>query len=47
MSYGIAVPMKDKSAENVVHAYLSGILAHRSTSVASLSDNGTEFKIKY
>ena len=40
------IPMKEKSAENVVPAYLSGILAHKSSSVAILSDNGTDFKNK-
>ena len=35
-----------KSAENVVQAYLSGILAHKGRSVANFSDNGTEFKNK-
>ena len=35
-----------KSAENVVQSYLSGILAHKGSSVAILSDNGTEFKNK-
>ena len=38
--------MKEKAAENVVQAYLSGILAHKSRSVVILSDNGTEFKSK-
>ena len=33
-----------KSAENVVQAYLSGILAHKDGSEAILSDKGTEFK---
>ena len=41
-----AVLMKDKSAENVVQVYLSGILAHKDASVPILSDNGTEFKNK-
>ena len=36
--------MKEKTAENVVQAYLSGVLAHKGGSVAILSDNGTEFK---
>ena len=39
-----AVLMKEKSAENVVQAYLSGILAQKGGSVAILNDNGTEFK---
>ena len=41
-----AVPMTEKSAENVVQAYLPGILAPKAESVAILSDNGTEFKNK-
>ena len=44
--YVLAVQMKETSAENVVQAYLSGILAHKRGSVAILSDNGTELKIK-
>ena len=44
--YVFAVPMKKKSAENVVQAYLSGILAHKGGIVAILSDNGAEFKNK-
>ena len=36
--------MKDKSAENVIQAPLSGVLAHKCGSAAILSDNGTEFK---
>ena len=35
---------RSKSTENAVQAYLSGILAHKGRSVATLSDNGTEFK---
>ena len=38
--------MREKSAENVVQAYLLGILAHKGGSVAVLNDNGTEFKGK-
>ena len=45
-SYMFAVPIKDKSAENVVQAYLSGILTHNDGSVTILGDNGTEFKNK-
>ena len=37
--------MKEKSAQNVVQAYLLGIFAHKKGSIAILSDNGTEFKI--
>ena len=36
MSYMVAVPMKEKSAENVVQAYLSSILANKGGSVAIL-----------
>ena len=36
--------MKEKSAENVVWAYLWGIFGHKEGSVAILSDNGREFK---
>ena len=46
ISYVFTDPMKKKSAENVVQAYLSGILAHKGGNVAILSDSGTEFKIK-
>ena len=38
--------MKEKSTENVVQAYLSGILANKGGSVAILSDNGTELNNK-
>ena len=41
-----AVPMMEKSAENIVQAYLSGMLAHRGGSVAILSDNGTKMTKK-
>ena len=40
--YVFAVPMKEKSAENVIQTYLSGVLAHEQTSVAILIDDGTE-----
>ena len=43
-SYVFTVPIKEKSAENAVQAYLSGIIAHEGGSVAFLSDNGTEFE---
>ena len=45
-SYMFAVVMKEISAENVVQAYLSGVLSHKGGSVAILSDNGTAFKNK-
>ena len=43
-SFILTVPLKEKSAENLVQAYLSNILAQKSGTVAILSDNGTEFK---
>ena len=43
-SYVIAVPMPDKTAENVVEAYLSGILSRTGASMVCLSDNGSEVK---
>ena len=46
-SYMFAVPMKEKFAENVVQAYLYGILAHKVESVAILCDiSSTEFRNK-
>ena len=44
LSCMLTIPMKEKSAENVVQAYLSGILAHKGRRVAILSDNDTEFR---
>ena len=38
--------MKEKSAENVIQPYLSGILAQKGRGVAILSDNITEIKNK-
>ena len=46
MSYVFAVPMKEKSDENVVQAYFSGLLTNKDGSVAILSGNSTEFKNK-
>ena len=43
-SYVFAITVKEKSAENVVQAYLSGIFAHRGGSIFIVSDTGTEFK---
>ena len=40
------IPIRKKSAESVVHAYLSGILVHKDGSVAILQDNGPAFKNK-
>ena len=45
-SYVFVVPVKDKSTENVIQAYLSGILTNKGGSVAIFSNNGTEFKNK-
>ena len=44
MSYVFAIPMKEKSAENVVQVYLYGIFTHKGGSMAILSESGTEFK---
>ena len=44
--YMLAFLMKEKSAESVIQAYLSGILAHKGGSMAILSYNDTEFKNK-
>ena len=44
--YVFAVPVKEKSAENVVRTNLWGISAHKGGSVANLSDKGPEFKNK-
>ena len=45
-SYMFAVTMKEKSAENLVQTYLSGVLSQKDGSVSILSDTGTEFKNK-
>ena len=45
-SHSFTILMKEKSAENVIQAYLSGILAHKDGRVAILSDNITELKNK-
>ena len=44
ISYVFVIPMKETSAENVVQAYLSGILTNKGGSTTILSDNGTELK---
>ena len=36
--------MEEKSAENVVQTYLSGIFAHKGGIIAIISGNSTEFK---
>ena len=43
-SYMFMIPIKDKSTENSVQAYLSGKLANKGRSVVILSDKGTESK---
>ena len=40
----IAVPMKSKSANDVIHAYVEIILPQIGPSRFILTDNGTEFK---
>ena len=39
-----AIPTKERSAENVVQAHLSGIFAHKLGSIVIPIDNGTELK---
>ena len=46
ISYMFMILMRTKLGENVVPAYLSGILFHKGESVAILSNNSTEFKNK-
>ena len=46
ISYASTILMKKISAENVIKAYLSGVLAHKGRCGAILSDNGTKFKNK-
>ena len=43
-SFMIAVPMKSKSADDVIHAYVEIILPQIGPSRFILTDNGTEFK---
>ena len=43
-SFMIAVPMKSKSANDVIHAYVETILPQIGPSRFILTDNGTEFK---
>ena len=43
-SYVFTVPMKEKSAENNVQAYPTGIFTHKGGDITILSDNGMEFK---
>ena len=44
MSYVFATLMKERSAENAVQVYLSGILTHKGGNTVILNDKGTEFK---
>ena len=44
ISYVIAVPMLNKTAESVVEAYLSGILSGTDASMVCLLDNGSELR---
>ena len=43
-SFLIAVPMKSKSADDVIHAYVETLLPQIGPSRFILTDNGTEFK---
>ena len=43
MAFIFAIPLKEKPAQHIVHAYLTGILAKVGESCAILLDNGTEF----
>ena len=43
MMFTFAIPLKEKSAQHIVHAYLRGILAKIGGSCAILLDNRTEF----
>ena len=43
-SFLLAVPMKSKSADDVIHAYIETILPQIGPSRLILTDNGTEFK---
>ena len=43
-SFMIAVPMKSKSADDIIHAYVETILPQIGPSRFILTDNGTEFK---
>ena len=40
----LAVPMKSKSADDVIHTYVKNILPHIGPSRFILTDNGMEFK---
>ena len=39
--YVFLVPMEESSSENIIQAYVSGILAQKGGSVSVLSNNGT------
>ena len=43
MSFVFVIPLKEKSAQHIVHAYLTDTLSKVGGSCAILLDNGTEF----
>ena len=43
MSFIFAIPLKEKSAQHIVHVYLTGILAKAGGSCSILLDKGPEF----
>ena len=45
-SYVFTFPKKEKTAEKGINTYLSGILAYKAGSVATLSSHGSELKNK-
>ena len=46
MGYVFYVPLKTKTTEEVIQAYIDNIYSKFGGSMKILSDNGTEFKIK-
>ena len=46
MGYVFCVPLKTKTAEEVIQAYIDHVYAKFGGSLKILSDNGTEFKNK-
>ena len=46
MPFIFVIPLKEKSAQHIVHAYLTGILTKVGGSCAILLDNGMEFHSK-
>ena len=47
MGYVFCVPWKTKTAEEVIQAYIDNVYSKFGGSLKILSDNGTEFKIKF